>query len=64
MAGRPTCGEMPERPKGVDSKSTVPTLVPGVRIPLSPPHLPKFPPAAKIGNDLDKIAREVYSSDH
>ncbi len=30
---------MPERPKGVDSKSTVPLLAPGVRIPLSPPHL-------------------------
>ncbi len=30
---------MPERPKGVDSKSTVSVRVPGVRMPLSPPNL-------------------------
>ena len=36
----PTCGEMPEWSKGVDSKSTVRSLVPGVRIRLSPPNFP------------------------
>ncbi len=38
LAYQNNCGEMPERLKGVDSKSIVPVRVPGVRIPLSPPH--------------------------
>ena len=32
-------GEMPEWPNGTDSKSVVPSPVPRVRIPISPPYL-------------------------
>lgn len=32
-------GEMPEWPNGTDSKSVVPSPVPRVRIPISPPLL-------------------------
>ena len=37
-------GEMPEWPNGTDSKSVVPSPVPRVRIPISPPLLNKTKP--------------------
>lgn len=36
-------GEMPEWPNGTDSKSVVPSPVPRVRIPISPPLHRKSP---------------------
>lgn len=36
-------GEMPEWPNGTDSKSVVPSPVPRVRIPISPPYFTERP---------------------
>src|SRR5690349_18131044 len=41
-------GEMPEWPNGTDSKSVVPSPVPRVRIPISPPLHRKSPVAEKL----------------
>jgi hypothetical protein len=41
-------GEMPEWPNGTDSKSVVPSPVPRVRIPISPPLHRKSPIAEKL----------------
>ena len=54
-------GEMPEWPNGTDSKSVVPSPVPRVRIPISPPSFKTLINQAFTRVGLEKYVAKLCS---